>query len=116
MDYDFNVDFLSSPCTEREASCRSLYSRDNHIIGGSNRGDMDEEDDVVSRPPTRTGSRFLELDSPRRSHTSALNRATQEGHTEKRPPGPPGSKGDHVSTVPEVIATLKPHSDPFEKV
>ena len=113
MNYDFNVDFLSSPHTEREASCRSLYSRDNHFGGGSNR-DMDEDDDIASCHPSRQ-SRFKELDSPLRSQASIVG-TIQGGHTEKRPPGPPGPKGDHASMVPEGIATLKPRSDPFEGI
>ena len=55
MNYNYNVDFLSSPCTvEREVSRRSHYSLLGYIIsylgGMSDRGDMDAEDDVVSIP------------------------------------------------------------------
>ena len=62
MNYDYNVDFLSSPHTvEREASRRSQYSHDNirsYLGGKFNRIDMDVEDEVVSFPPSRVGSRL----------------------------------------------------------
>ena len=48
MDYDYNMDFLSSPHTvEREASRRSQYSHDdirNYLGGESDKRDMDLED------------------------------------------------------------------------
>ena len=72
---------------------------------------MDEDDDVASRHPSRQ-SRFKELDSPLRSQASIVG-TIQGGHTEKRPPGPPGRKGDHASMIPEGKATLKPRSDPM---
>ena len=76
---------------------------------------MDVEDDVVSHPPSRAGSR-LEQDSPRMSRTSAQNRTTPGGHTERRPPSPPGPPKDPVLTVPGGSETLKPHDDPFGSI
>ena len=102
------IPFLSSPYTDNQSmtsGSRSHYIRDHKSSGGSDR-DMDEKDDIASHHPSRQ-SRFQELDSPLRSHASTV-RATQGGHTEKRPPGPPGPKGNHTSMVPEDIVTLKP--------
>ena len=110
------IPFLSSPYTDNQSmtsGSRSHYICDHKSSGGSDR-DMDEDDDVASRHPSRQ-SRFKELDSPLRSQASIVG-TTQGGHTEKRPPSPPGPKGDHVSMVPKGIATLKPRSDPFEGI
>ena len=119
MDYDYNMDFLSSPHTvEREASRGSQYSRDdirNYLDSQCDRRDMDVEDDLLSRPPSRAGDVF-ELDSPRRSHHSDINRTPQRDHTERRPPSPPGPPKDLVPVVPGGSQTLKPQNDPFETV
>ena len=92
---------------------RSHRIHDYHDSGGSDRDNMEDEDDANSHHPSRQ-SRFVELNSPLKSQ-AGNDGTNQGGYTEQRPQAPPGP-GDHGSKVPEGIETFKSHSKPFEGI
>ena len=68
------LEFLSSLHTEHQSvasGSRSHHSRDHHNSGGSDRDNMEEEDDIKSHHPSRQ-SRFVELNSPLRSQAGIV--------------------------------------------
>ena len=78
MNYNYNMDFLSSPRTvEREASRRSQYSRDdirNYLGSQSDRRDMDVENDLLSHPPSELAMVLS------KTHLTGLITVTSTGH------------------------------------